>query len=80
MTRHHDFSRGAAPVVLWSLLRAVGLGLVGVVVMVGVVGLRSLPLAGQLWNRPELARGNQQPEPVHAAAEKAPADIPFVCC
>ena len=81
MTRHHTYPRGAASAsgfVLWGLLRAIGLGLLTLVVLLGVIGLRSLPLAGQLWNRPELARANQQP--VHAAAEKAPAEVPFVCC
>lgn len=83
MTRHHTFPRGAASAagfVLWGLLRAIGLGVLTLVVLLGVIGLRSLPLAGQLWNRPELARANQQPLPVHAAAEKAPAEVPFVCC
>lgn len=83
MTRHHIYPRGAAPAasfVLWGLLRAIGLGLLTLVVLLGVIGLRSLPLAGQLWNRPELARANQQPLPAHAAAEKAPAEVPFACC
>lgn len=83
MTPHHNVSRRAAPVtgfIFWDLLRAVGLGMLTLVVLLGAIGLRSLPLAGQLWNRPELARANQQPVPVHAAAEKAPAEVPFVCC
>lgn len=83
MTRHHTYPRSAAPAagfVVWGLLRAIGLGLLTLVVLLGVIGLRSLPLAGQLWNRPELARANQQPVPVHAAAEKAPAEVPLACC
>jgi hypothetical protein len=78
MTRHHAYSRPVAGFVLWSLLRAIGLGLLTLVVLLGVIGLRSLPLAGQLWNRPELARANQQP--VHASAQKPPAEVPFMCC
>jgi len=83
MTRYQTLPRGAAPVagfVLRGLLRAAGLGLLGLVVILGAVGLRSLPLAGQLWNRPELARTGQHPVPVHAAAKIAPAEVPFVCC
>jgi hypothetical protein len=64
--------------VLRSLLQALGLGLAGVAVMLGALALRSIPLAGQLWNRPELARANQAP--VMTAAEKTPADLAFRCC
>jgi hypothetical protein len=64
--------------VLRSLLQALGLGLAGVAVMLVALALRSIPLAGQLWNRPELARANQAP--VMTAAEKTPADLAFRCC
>jgi hypothetical protein len=63
---------------LRGLLKALGLGLAGVTVMLGALALRSIPLAGQLWNRPELARANQQP--MLTAAEKPPADLAFRCC
>jgi hypothetical protein len=62
----------------WGLLKALGLGMAGVAVMLGALALRSIPLAGQLWNRPELAQANQQP--VMTAAEKKPADLAFRCC
>jgi hypothetical protein len=64
--------------VLRRLLQALGLGLTGVAVLLGALALRSIPLAGQLWNRPELARANQAP--VMTAAEKTPADLAFRCC
>lgn len=64
--------------VLRSLLKALGLGLASVALMLGALALRSIPLAGQLWNRPELAQANQPP--VMTAAEKTPADLAFRCC
>lgn len=63
---------------LRGLLKALGLGLAGIVVALGALALRSIPLAGQLWSRPELARLNQQP--VMTAADKPPAGLAFRCC
>lgn len=60
------------------LLKALGLGVAGVAVALGALALRSIPLAGQLWNRAELARAN--PQPVMTAAEQPPADLAFRCC
>lgn len=63
---------------LRGLLKALGLGLAGIAVALGALALRSIPLAGQLWSRPELAQANQPP--VMTAVEKSPADLAFRCC
>uniref|UniRef100_UPI004035FF98 hypothetical protein n=1 Tax=Polaromonas sp. TaxID=1869339 RepID=UPI004035FF98 len=61
-----------------GLLKALGLALAGVTAILVALALRSIPLAGQLWNRPEMARANQQP--VMTAADKSPAEVAFRCC
>lgn len=61
-----------------GLLKALGLGLAGVAVMLAALALRSIPLAGQLWNRPELAHMKQQP--LMTAADEPPAEAAFRCC
>ena len=61
-----------------GVLRALALGLASVAVMLVALALRSIPLAGQLWHRSELAQVNQPP--VLAASEKSPADLAFRCC
>lgn len=63
---------------LRGLLKALGLGLAGIAVALGALALRSIPIAGQLWSRAELARLNEQP--VMTAADKPPAGLAFRCC
>jgi hypothetical protein len=74
---HCSAEAGRRPL-LRGLLKALGLGLAGIAVMLGALALRSIPLAGQLWSRPDLARLNQQPETT--AADRPPAEAAFRCC
>ncbi|GAB3467142.1 hypothetical protein [Polaromonas eurypsychrophila] len=65
----------SGPLARSGMLKAFALGLASVAVM---LVLRSIPLAGQLWDRPELARVSQAP--MLAATEKSHADLAFRCC
>jgi hypothetical protein len=68
----------ARRLIMRAMRQALGLFLAGIAVMLGALALRSLPLAGQLWNRPESARVSLQP--ALTAAEKPSADLAFKCC
>lgn len=77
-------ARSSSPAAVNQTTRLVretlGVVAMGLIVMLGFMGLRSLPLAGQLWNRPDPTLADNRVAPALPLAGANQADTTLACC